>query len=330
MGRILITGGAGFIGSHLTDELLARGHEVVVLDNLVNGSMENLAAAAGHSGFRFHKGDVTRLGDCRQAVEGLEVVFHLACLGVRHSLHSPIENHTVNAGGTLNMLEAARREGCKAFYYVSTSEIYGKVGSFPIRETDRPAPVTIYGASKLAGEYYAASYAQSFGLPTAVLRIFNNYGPRSHHEGDAGEIIPRSIVRALHGRPPIIFGDGSITRDFYYVMDTARALAELLNREAVIGQVMNIGTGVEITMKQLLETLLRVMGKSELGIEFLGDRPADVPRLWVDPSRFWAIVGYRAETDFETGLRNTVAYFRDKHQRHDLLAQVQDINWGDP
>ena len=257
--KILVTGGAGFIGSHLVDKLLSEGHTVIALDNLANGNMDNLRDAEKHSNFQFVKGDILDMTTCMQCSKQVDVIYHLACLGVRHSIHSPFENHRVNAEGSLNMLEAARQNAVKRFFYISTSEIYGDIKQFPIDENGVPAPKTVYGASKLAGENYAYSYHICYGLNTTILRIFNNFGPRAHYEGDAGEIIPRSIVNLLYDKQPIIFGDGSVTRDFFYVKDTAAALCLLLTIDGLAGRILNIGTGVEISMKELLTVLIKQM-----------------------------------------------------------------------
>lgn len=324
--NILVTGGAGFIGSHLTDRLLSAGHQVVVLDNLSNGKARNLEDAEKHSGFKFMHGDILDKAVCDEATRNVDVVYHLACLGVRHSLHSPFENHRVNAEGTLNVLEAARKNKIKRFFYISTSEIYGDIRQFPIDENGVPLPKTVYGASKLAGENYAYSYYKCFGMDTTVLRIFNNYGPRAHYEGDAGEVIPRSIVNLLYGTAPVIFGNGSVTRDFFYVKDTAAALTSLLDIQGLTGEIINIGTGEEITMKHLLEKLIELM-RSELKISYLEDRPADVPRLWVNPSKFRNITQFKAAYNFEEGLIETINYYKALSTHHNLVSEIAVKNW---
>jgi len=325
--KILVTGGAGFIGSHLVDELLLQGHEVIALDNLRNGSKENLQGALTNSNFNFIEGDILDKAVCNESLKNTDVVYHLACLGVRHSIHSPVENHEVNATGTLNMLEAVRKNQVKKFFYISTSEIYGKTERFPIVETNVTKPTTVYGSSKLAGEHYTNSYNEAYGLDTTVIRIFNNYGPRAHYEGDSGEVIPRTIVNTLYGKPPVIFGDGSITRDFFYVKDTARILTELMNYKELTGQTFNLGTGVEITIKTLLENLLKLMPENEVEIQYLEDRPADVPRLWVDPSKLRSIVNFKNEYTFEEGLNNTIDYYKNLMHGKDLTTEIPLLNW---
>lgn len=324
--NILITGGAGFIGSHLTDKLLSLSYNVTVLDNLSNGKLENLETANKYDSFKFVEGDILDKELCKKLSEGVDIIFHLACLGVRHSIHSPFENHRVNAEGTLNVLEAAKYNNVKKFFYISTSEIYGDIKSFPIDENGVPLPKTVYGASKLAGENYAYSYFKCYGLDTTILRIFNNYGPRAHYEGDAGEIIPRSIVNILYEKAPIIFGDGSVIRDFFYVKDTASALAQLIDIPDLGGEIINIGTGNEITMKNLMILLLDLMG-SNLKISFEEDRPADVPRLWVNPAKFEKITAFKSSTEFKNGLLDTIEYYRKISVGKNLVNDIKLKNW---
>jgi UDP-glucose 4-epimerase len=324
--NILVTGGAGFIGSHLTDKLLSLGHHVTVLDNLVNGKESNLLDAKSHINFKFIQGDILDKKTNDAATENIDIVYHLACLGVRHSLHSPFENHRVNAEGSLNILEAARKNNVKRFFYISTSEIYGDIKQFPIDENGIPLPKTVYGASKLAGENYTYSYFKCFGLDCTNLRIFNNYGPRAHYEGDAGEVIPRSIVNMIYGQAPIIFGDGQVTRDFFYVKDTAFALAALLDIKNISGEIINIGTGEEITMRHLLEKLIEMMGFG-LKINYMEDRPADVPRLWVNPEKFIRITGFKAAYSFDTGLAETIQYYKQISEGKNLIQEIAIQNW---
>lgn len=327
--NILVTGGAGFIGSHLVDCLLAIGYNVTVLDNLSNGILENIANASQNSNFKFIEGDILSKDDCQKSCMNIDIVFHLACLGVRHSLHSPFENHRVNAEGTLNLLNASRNAKIQHFFYISTSEIYGRTSMFPITEDAPTNPLTVYGASKLAGEHYTNAYQECFGLSTTILRIFNNYGPRAHYEGDAGEVIPRSIVRILNDEQPLIFGSGNISRDFFFVKDTAAALASLIAiKEKLSGCTLNIGTGTEITMKNLLEIILSLMRKENLGILYMTDRPADVPRLWVKAEKFFSTTGFVPKFSFLDGLKETIEYYEEAMtMRSNMLSEIQITNW---
>jgi len=325
--NILVTGGAGFIGSHLVDELLRRGYNVVVLDNLRNGSLDNLRQNLSCHAFRFIEGDVTNSDVCSLATSGAGIVYHLACLGVRHSIHSPMENHKVNAEGTLVLLQAALKNKVRKFFYISSSEIYGHVSHFPIDEAALPSPSTVYGASKLVGEYYANAFYRCYGLATAVLRIFNNYGPRAHYEGDAGELIPRTIVHIHHGLRPIIFGDGCATRDFIYVEDTARILASLLDCREIVGETINVGTGVEMSIKSVVETLLLLMGRESLGVRYLDPRPGDLSRLWVDTGKLSRLTGLKPTIVLEKGLKETIAFYRELAKDSNLTAVIKEKNW---
>ena len=325
---VLVTGGAGFIGSHLVELLIERGFSVVVLDSLRNGSRANLATVADSPQMRFIQGDILDLDTCQRVCRNVGTVFHLACLGVRHSLHSPVENHQVNAFGTLNVLQAARTANVQRFVYVSTSEVYGRATDFPIRETTATWPLTLYGASKLAGEHYTRAYFESFRLPTVCVRPFNNFGSRSHFEGDTGEVIPRFVLRALSGLPPVIFGDGSHTRDFLYVRDCAEGLLQIAECDALLGQVVNLGYGEETRIDTLAEVVLRAVGRKDLKPIHEKGRPADIARLWVDTSKLKAAVPFQPKVPLMEGVALAIEHFRkllDENPR--CLEQMTARNW---
>jgi UDP-glucose 4-epimerase len=330
--RVLVTGGAGFIGSHLVDCLVGSGCSVTVLDNFSNGRRENLAGASLTGRLRVIEGDITDGPTCLRAMEGpVDAVFHLACLGVRHSLHDPRENHEVNATGSLQLLMAARQSGAGRFIYMSTSEVYGAALAFPLTEQASTWPTTVYGASKLAGEHYAAAYQRCFGMPVIRVRSFNNYGPRAHFEGDSGEVIPRFILRALAGEPPVIFGNGAHTRDFLYVKDCADALVAIAECDALIGDIVNLGYGEEVRVDALARLILDAVGRPDLNPVFAPERPGDVPRLWVDPGKLRGATAFRPRTTLASGLAATVEYYRGLFaSRPDCLAQMQTRNWEVP
>src|SRR4051794_13838192 len=312
--RVLVTGGAGFIGSHLVEELLLRrgAAGVRVLDNLRNGTLENLAEVAEDPRLDVEVGDICDEDTVKRSLDGVDVVFHLACLGVRHSLHDPFENHRVNAEGTLLLLERARAAGTARFVHVSTSEVFGTAQYAPMDERHPTWPETVYGGSKLAGEAYARAAFRTHGMPTVVARPFNTYGRRSHFEGDSGEVIPRTIVRALCGLPPLVFGDGEQTRDFTHVTDTARGLAMLGEADAAVGETVNLGSGSEVTINRLCEIVTTAVGHPELTPTHLEPRPGDVRRLLVDSTVMEQLTGFRPQMPFDEGVADLVQWFRSR------------------
>ena len=309
--KCLVTGGAGFIGSHLVDDLMKTGCKVRVLDNLANGKLDNISQHSSNQNFEFMRGSITHPIDVERAMEGIDIVFHLACLGVRHSIAHPFENHRVNAEGSLLVLDAAHRAKVDRVLYCSSSEVYGTAEYVPMPESHPTHPCTVYGAGKLAGEAYARAYYKTYGMPTTIVRPFNTYGPRSHHEGDAGEMIPKSIVRALNGQPVIVFGDGSQTRDFTYVKDTARALVAAAESDTMIGKTLNIGCNFEISIKDLAYKITEMVSNPESKIVFTPQRPGDVLRLFADPRKFIDLCAWQPKVSFDKGLTKTIEFFRN-------------------
>lgn len=342
--KILVTGGAGFIGSELVRQLTAGDHHAVVLDNLINGKKENLAGVPS-ARLSWIVEDLRNSQAVESALDQAEVVFHLACLGVRHSIHSPRENHEVNATATLNLLELSRKAGVKRFVCVSTSEVYGTARAVPMTEEHPTFPHTVYGASKLAGECYARAFYQTYGFPTVVVRPFNSFGPRSHHEGDSGEVIPKFILKAMCGKPLVVFGDGCQTRDFTYVSDTAAGIIGASGLHAIKsgagqgvelnGQTFNIGTGQEITINELASEVISLVKRrheNRLGVTssivHQAPRPGDVRRLFADVDRAKKSFSFSANVSLANGLERLLDWYMASGKSPlELLDSEVLVNW---
>lgn len=326
-GAVLVTGGAGFIGSELVRQLADLGNHVLVVDNLVNGTRENLEGVAPERVTLIER-DLRDLSAYDRYLREVDVVYHLACLGVRHSVHSPVENHDVNATGTLNLLTAARAAAVPRFVNVSSSEVYGTAKWAPMTEDHPTFPCTVYGASKLAGECYARAFHRTYGYPTVVVRPFNTYGPRSHHEGDSGEVIPKFLLRCLAGKPLIVFGDGTQTRDFTYVSDSARGIIMAGTHPDAVGRTINLGSGHEVTINDLAAAVARVAGRP--GAEVVRDdpRPGDVLRLCADMSQARTLLGYDVKVSLSEGLMRLLEWYTASGVSAEQLLEREVVrNW---
>lgn len=299
--RVMVTGGAGFIGSELVHQLVDQGYYVTVVDNLTNGKKSNIDDI-NRDKMQFCEVDIRDQEAMAPLFGDVKIVFHLACLGVRHSIHSPIENHDVNADASLKMLELAKVHNVERFLYVSSSEVYGTAHTVPMDESHSTIPHTVYGASKLAGECYARAYHDTYGMDTIVVRPFNAYGPRCHHEGDSGEVIPKFLLRSMTDQPLIVFGEGEQTRDFTYVGDTARGIIVIAQTPTTRGQTLNLGSAKEITIVDLAAKVSQVAGQNSVNIVHEEARPGDVMRLFSNSNRVKELTGFEPKVGLVEGL----------------------------
>jgi UDP-glucose 4-epimerase len=324
---VLVTGGAGFIGSELVHQLAAQGSRVVVVDNLVNGRRENLDGLLDDQ-VQLVLADVRDTQRLADLMRGVDIVFHLACLGVRHSIHLPQENHEVNATATLKLLSLARAAGVKRFVYVSSSEVYGTAHWVPMTEEHPTFPMTVYGASKLAGECYTRAYYRTYGYPTVVVRPFNTYGPRCHHEGDSGEVIPRFLLRCLAGRPMVVFGDGTQTRDFTYVSDIARGILMAGFADDAVGETINLGSGHEIAINEVAREIAAVVGRPDAVVIHDAPRPGDVLRLCADTTKARQLLGFEPQVTLREGLSRLRDWYLSLGQSPEALLKQEIVrNW---
>jgi nucleoside-diphosphate-sugar epimerase len=308
--RVLVTGGAGFIGSHLSGRLVELGASVLVLDNFSHGSRENLADVGSKLGVM--EGDIRNADDCAMAMRDRQYVFHLAALGsVPRSVEQPKLYNDVNIGGTLNILEAARQAGTvQRVVYSASSSVYGDTPVLPKVETMIPAPKSPYAVTKLVGEYYARVYAEVYGLSTFCLRYFNVFGPRQNPNSQYAAVIPAFIAALLKGNRPKIYGDGEQTRDFCYIENVVRAnlLAATVERR-LAGESANIACGERISLNALLGKMQEILGTS-IAPEYLPARAGDVKDSLADITAARDLIGYEPEVFFDEGLDRTVRAYR--------------------
>lgn len=304
-GLVVVSGGAGFIGSHLVEALLGQGRRVRVVDNLVTGHLENLSHL---SGFEFVEGDLADPDVCRLASAGAEVVFHQAAIpSVPRSLREPLQSHASGPTATLNLLEAARESGCRRFIFAASSSAYGDTTTLPKQEDMLPRPLSPYAAGKLAGEHYVRVYAQSMGLDGVSLRYFNVFGPRQDPSSPYSGVISLFATAMARGERPRIFGDGEQSRDFTFVANVVAAnLLAMQAPKPLGGEVFNVGTGRRITLLGLVAALNDLLGTA-LEPEFLPERGGDVKHSQADLRRIEDQLGYRPTVDLEEGLRSTLA-----------------------
>jgi len=310
MAKCIVTGGAGFIGSHLVSRLLADGYRVTVVDDFSSGREENLAGLTGHPHLKVER--LSILDDRLSSLfSGADVIFHVAAVPrVQYSIRYPEVTNRANIEGTLKVLEAARESGVKRIIYSSSSSIYGGQDRLPLTETMAPNPMSPYALQKLAAETYCRMYHQLFGLETICLRYFNVYGPRQDPHGGYANLIPRSIHLMLRGESPVIFGDGSHTRDFTFVDDVVEAniLAFHTKDTAAFGEFMNIGGGRNLSVNEVVSIILQ--GKSiqpiyQAPVVEPGDTLADIRKAA-------ALIGWKPRVSFEEGIRRAIESFKSE------------------
>ena len=319
MANVLVTGGAGFIGSHLCDALVAQGHTVRCLDDLATGNKANLAQLEGHPAFTFIEGSITDPETCRQAVEGCSVVLHLAALGsVPRSIAHPLDTEAANLGGFLNILEACRHGRVERLVYASSSSVYGDSTASPKQVGQEGRPLSPYAVTKAMDEAYAGMYRHLFGLEVIGLRFFNVFGERQDPEGPYAAAIPRFLRRLLAHQPPQVHGDGLQTRDFTYVGNAVQAvLAAMATRdERAPGGVFNVAVGESTDLLTLIGALRDRLAQDDpaiaaVGVEHVAERPGDVRDSLADISRTREVLSYAPSHDLASGLDKAVPWYRE-------------------
>jgi len=303
----LVTGGAGFIGSHIVERLVGMGESVRVLDNFSSGGLENLRALMNKIDLVF--GDLLDQAVVQKAMEGIDVVFHEAALrSVPFSVENPALVNRVNVEGTVNVLIAARDAGVRRVIYASSSSAYGNTKVLPKSEQQLPSPVSPYAVSKLTGEYYSKVFTELYGLETVSLRYFNVFGPRQDPTSQYASVIPRFIRWANRGDPLEVHGDGLQSRDFTYIDNVVSANLLAAHSWEGIGGVFNVGQGKAYTLLDLVELLQEILGR-ELHLLHTADRPGDVRHTLADISQTKLYLGYQPQVSFEEGLARTAKYF---------------------
>lgn len=326
--KILVTGGAGFIGSHLVDSLVASGNYVIVLDNFTSGKRENLLIHENSSNVRIVEGDVRDKALLMDVTKAVDIVYHLAVQCLRISLKHPDTSHEVNATGTLNLNLACIKNKVKRFIYISSSEVYGTALTTPMSENHPLNPITVYGASKAAGEHYTLSFEKTYHTNSIVVRPFNTYGPRSHFEGAYGEVIPKFVLRFLNDSSPVIFGDGTQTRDFTYISDTVKGIVMASESDLLIGQTINIARGQEVSISKLAKIISEKLGKEDIEIVYKEQRPGDVMRHYADVKKAQETLAFYASMDIGEGIDKYIKWFTSQgYDYKRLLDKDMVFNW---
>lgn len=306
----IVTGGAGFIGSHIADRLLRDGHRVRIIDNFSTGKRENLAHLTGD--LEIHEVSITDRAALQTVFEGVDYVFHQAALpSVPRSIDDPLTTHEFNVTGTLNVLLAARDAGAKRVIYAASSSAYGDIeGDFKIE--DMPShPLSPYGVSKLAGEYYCQAFTQVYGLETVALRYFNVFGPRQDETSHYSAVIPKFITAMVRGERPSIYGDGTQSRDFTYIDNVVQGNLLAAKSPDAPGMMMNLATGGQVTLLELVDKLNHLLGTS-FEPDLLPDRSGDIKHSRASIERARDLLDYTPVVDFDSGLERTVQWYTSR------------------
>ncbi len=309
MAKFLVTGGAGFIGSNITDKLLNDGHFVRVLDNFSTGKKENLLNAASHKYFELMEGDLRDTDVVRKATDGIDFVLHQAAIpSVQKSIEDPITTNAVNINGTLNVLKASVDNKVKRVVYAASSSAYGNTRVLPKKEDMIPLPLSPYAVSKLTGEYYCNVFSQVYDIETVSLRYFNIYGPRQDPKSMYAAVVPRFITAILKGDRPIVYGDGEQSRDFTHIDNVVQANINACTYPGVSGKVFNVACGNRYTLNELLRDIEGITGKNA-NPDYEAERKGDVKHSQGDISEAIKYLGYKVIVDFKDGLKKTIEYF---------------------
>ena len=308
MRTFLVTGGAGFIGSHIAEALVRRGDKVRVLDNLSTGYLANLDPIRDR--IEFVEGDLVDGPLVARVVDGVDCIFHQAALAsVPRSVEAPLDTNAACVTGTVTLLDAARRAGVRRLVYASSSSIYGDQPTSPKRETDLPAPISPYGAAKLAAEQYCRAFTATYGFETVSIRYFNVFGPRQDPGSPYSAVIPLFITAILAGRQPVVYGDGGQSRDFTFVANVVHANLLAADAPKAPGHAMNAATGGSISLLELLDALNEALGTDVKPIHE-APRPGDIRDSMADIALARDLLGYEPQVDFREGLRRSIDYYR--------------------
>lgn len=308
MKNVLVTGGAGFIGSHIVTALVERGDRVRIVDNLSTGKRDNLAHLKGK--VEFVEADVADAAAIVRAMEGVELVFHQAAMAsVPRSVAEPLAANAACVTGTVAVLDAARRAKVKRVVYAGSSSAYGNRPYVAKREIDLPQPLSPYAAAKLAGEAYCQAFAETYGLETVVIRYFNVFGPRQDPKGEYSAVIPKFVATMLAGERPTVFGDGMQSRDFTYVENVVRGNLAAAEAKGAVGAVFNVACGRQFSLLELLASINRVLGTKVEPI-FAPPRAGDVRESLADITMAREVLGYEPTVDFDEGLRRSIEYYK--------------------